>query len=159
MKKLINLMIVVVVGAAMLFSSTGCASYMVYKESSKQVAMRKALITNNQEAIKALQLGGDTSASGIAVGWMEAIAERPWLQLGAGGVDALVAWGAYEGVKSIDGGSGGSDTSKSGGRESNNNTSGENTTIIQGDGNTVTVSGSGGPAGSGTVGQLPTVQP
>lgn len=157
MKKLFNLMLIVAIGSAILLSGTGCASYMVYKESRSQVAMRKALITNNQQAIKSLQLGGDASGSGIAVTWMEAISERPWLQLGAGGVDALVAWGAYEGVKAIDG-SNGSNSEDSKGNKANNNTSGENTTIVQGDGNTVTVSGSGG-SGSGQEGQLPSVQP
>jgi hypothetical protein len=122
--------------------STGCASYMVYKESHKQVAMRKALITNNQQAIKSLQLGGDASAAGIPVSFSEALVERPWLQTGAAGVDALIGYGVYEGVRAIDASSNDSDSKH--GNNANNNQSGENTTIVQGNGNTVNVGGSGG---------------
>lgn len=131
------MLLVSVVALAMILGNTGCASYMVYKESSRQVAMRKALITNNQSAIKALQLNGDVSSSGISVSFMEAIGERPWLQVGALGVDGLIAWGAYEGIKAIDESSGGD--SEDGGNDANQNAAGENTVVVQGDGNNVNV--------------------
>lgn len=144
MNKLMSAVMVVLVACAMVMN-TGCASYMVYKESKQQVAMRKALITNNQGAIKSLQLGGEPVVSGISVTFGEAISERPWLQAGAAGVDALVAWGAYEGVRAINGDADDDDDEESNrGGEANNNSAGENVVITQGNGNTVTVN-SGAP--------------
>lgn len=139
MKRTISVLLMVVMAVAMMFN-TGCASYMVYKESAKQVAVRKALITNNQAAIRSLQLGGEPQANGIGVTVMEAISERPGLQTGAAVVDGLVLWGGYEGVRAINGDSNdSSNNDKLDGPRANNNSSGENTTIVQGNGNTVTV--------------------
>lgn len=142
MKKIISLALVIVMALVLAIPNMGCASYMVMKESGKQVAMKKALMSNNQMAMKSLQLGSTADAAGVPVSWLEALSERPWMQAGAAGIDALVGWGAYQGVKAIDSSNSGSGS----GTTANQNSSGQNTTIIQGNGNNVTVSGSTPPA-------------
>ena len=116
------------------FSSSGCFSSMVYKDSRRKVALRKAIITNNQQAINAIKLGDDGVGIGINVLNMEALREQPFKQLGAAVLDALMVWGGYEGIKSLtsEGDNGDNGSSQESGRDSNQVT-------VNGDGNDVHV--------------------
>lgn len=134
--------------AAVSLSGTGCASYMVYRGSAEQVAMRKAVATNNERAMRDINAGSDPSLAGIKVTWSEAISERPVLQFGAAIADAGLGYLGYKGIESVSD-SNDDEDNNGGAPDANGNASGENTTIIQGDGNTVTVSGSGGGLADG----------
>jgi len=119
----------VLIAATML--SSGCASYAVYKGSEKQVATKKALASGDEAAIRAVQLG-DGVGVGIDVSNIEALTERPWLQLGAAVLDAVSLYAANEGIKALndDGDTIVEDNTPS-------NASGGDTIIVTGDGNTV----------------------
>jgi len=78
----------------------GCASYAVYKDSEKQVVMRKALASDNI-SIRAVPLGDDGVGIGVDVGNMEVLSESPWMQLGAAILDAAVVYAGYEGVRNL----------------------------------------------------------
>lgn len=83
-------------------------------------------------------------ARGIeAPSFTQTLKERAVLQTAAAVIDAAVGYGAYQGIKAIDGSSDNSgddeSTHNTKTTTANNNSSGENTTIVQGDGNTVTI--------------------
>ena len=80
----------------------GCCSYMVMEGSKKRVALRKATIAGDQVAIKAIRLGSDGVGIGIDVTNLEALKERPLLQIGAAILDAGIVYGMYEGLAAID---------------------------------------------------------
>jgi hypothetical protein len=101
MKKRFVATVSILLVSAMLIMQ-GCVSQRVLEGSERRVAMRKAQITNNQPAIKALKLGEDTVGLGIDVTNLEALKERPFLQIGAALADALIAWGTYEGIKALE---------------------------------------------------------
>lgn len=77
----------------------GCASYMVYKDSERKVITKKAYATEDQVAIRAVQLGSDGVGVGIELTNWEALKEQPWKQLGAALWDAVCI---YLGKKEID---------------------------------------------------------
>ena len=114
----------------MMFTS-GCASYMVYKNSEQKVAARKAFARGDQVAIKAIQLGNDGVGIGIDVSNWEALKEQPLLQLGAAILDAGLVYGGYKGVESLN------ENDKEKGVNITINGDKNNTTIIR-DGNTTT---------------------
>ena len=87
--------------AALVLLSSGCVSKMVLDESKKQVAIKKAVIKNDQPAIKAIRLGEDSVGVGIDVSNWEALTERPWYQLGAALADAAIIYAANEGIKGL----------------------------------------------------------
>lgn len=116
---------------------SGCFSPAVYSQSKQKVALRKAIISNNQAAIQAIKLGDDGVGLGIDVTKLEALKEQPLKQAAAAIGDALLIWGGYEGVRwagdQIDnGGSKSSSRSTTAGRDAND-------VIINGDGNTVDI--------------------
>ena len=117
---------------AIMLVANGCASYMVYKGSVKQVAMRKALASGDEAAIKAVYLGSDGVGIGVDVANMEALSERPWLQIGAAVLDAISLYASYEGIKSLE-----DDGDTIIEDDTPSNSSGGDTIIINGDGNTV----------------------
>ena len=120
--------------------SSGCASYLSYEASKKEILTRRAYASGNPEAIKAVR-SGDFVGIGIDVLAWETLTENPWRQLGAAGIDALTLWAAYEGIDYLnnDGDDGGGSSGSSGG---SGNTSGNDTIVVNGDGNIVNTSGS-----------------
>ena len=123
--------IVIICTIAIMFS--GCASYMVYKNSEQKVAARKAFARGDQAAIKAIQLGNNGVGIGIDVSNWETLKEQPLLQLGAAILDAGMIYGGYKGVESLN------EDSSDHGTTININGDKNNTTIVNGDGNTTTV--------------------
>jgi hypothetical protein len=122
-----------IIGLAL--SATGCFSPMVYQESKQKVALRKAVLSNNEAAIKAIKLGDDGVGVGINVLALEALKEQPLKQAAAAVGDALLIWGGYEGVKwAADswGGDGDDNGDQDSGRDSNRIT-------VNGDGNDIHV--------------------
>ena len=128
MKRIISL----VVSALIVVSMSGCVSSLVYDSSKKKVMTRKAILSNNATAIRAVQLSNGGVGIGIDVSNLEALTEQPLLQAGAAVADAALMWGAYEGVKSI------TDNSS----HSSTTTSGRDNVNVNGNGNTVNVGNS-----------------
>jgi len=87
--------------SAMLFAN-GCVSYMVMKNSEKEVATRRAMAAGDEGAIRAINLGEGAAGIGFDVSNLDALGEHPWLQLGAAVIDAALMVGTYEGIKSFD---------------------------------------------------------
>ncbi len=118
----------------LLFSmiGTSCVSSYVNKESAKTVAMRKALITNNEPVMKALRNGEDVSNTGISVSVLEAAKERPLLQLFALLADGGIGVAGYKGVKAID------DSSSNNDVPANSATNGDNISV-NGDSNVINI--------------------
>jgi hypothetical protein len=119
----------------------GCVSGYVLKDSKQQVAMRKATMANNERAIKDMKDGKSHKEAGVEVSNWEAIKEQPLIQTGALIADGLIIWGGAEGVQWIADQSGNGD-----GDRSNSNIEQDSgrdiiTVEINGDGNTVDVSG------------------
>jgi hypothetical protein len=149
MNKLMVWVSIVIITIAMV-SNCGCASYMVYKDSTAKVTMRKALVNNDITSIKHLKDGGEPSGTKIRSSFLEILMERPGLQLGALGVDGLLAYGAYEGIKAIDGGG----EEKDGDQKFTMNNSQINGPVtivgVKGDNNTTTTKINTGDGGEGT---------
>ncbi len=93
---MISFMLVIMVLA------NSCASYAVYKKSERKVLTRRALAIGDQAAIKAVKLGDDGVGVGIDITKWDTLTEQPLLQLGAAILDAIIAYGAYNGVKALD---------------------------------------------------------
>lgn len=127
-----NRIVGLVFSVLILTMMSGCLSSMVYNDSKKKIYTRKAILSNNQRAIRAVQLGDGGVGIGIDVSNLEALSEQPWLQLGAAAGDAALIWGTYQGVKSI------TDNSSHNG----DTTSGRDNVNVNGDGNTVNVGNS-----------------
>jgi len=87
--------------ASMVFMSSGCASYSVYKGSEKQIMAQKVYASGDEKAIKAFAMG-DTVGIGIDVLATESLTHRPWMQLGAAVLDAGILWAASEGVDQLE---------------------------------------------------------
>lgn len=132
MKKLLRMAVVVGMGLAL----SGCASYMTYKGSEKQVAMKKALILADPAKIKALEAGEEPDKIGIDVGPMEVLSQRPYRQAGAGILDAGLAYLAKEGLDSIGGDDDNSDAKSN---SADKNVAGANNIITQGNNNTISI--------------------
>lgn len=116
-----------------------CVSYHVLQESKEDIATRRAILSDNEAALHAIQMGENPAPYGVKVTNVEAVRERPLLQFGAAVVDGLLVFGGIEGVrwvrKEIRSDNGEVTTVKAeGGRDGN-------TIIIDGDGNTVVVRG------------------
>lgn len=129
MKNILKITIVL----AMLVSMSGCATYTVYKHSEQKVAMKKAVASGNQAAIKAVDLGNGAVGVGIDVSNWEALSEQPLMQLGAALLDAGTIWAAKRGIDSMNG-DGSSDKATTINVTGNEN----NLTIINGHNNTTT---------------------
>lgn len=133
MKKVMSVIFTLI----LLVSMSGCLSNAVLNESKGKVALRKAIMTNNQTAIQAIRLGDNGAGVGINVLALEALKEQPLKQLGAAIGDALIIWGGYEGVRwaadELDGG-GSNGSNQESGRDNNNiNISGDGNEVHIGD--------------------------
>ena len=123
MKRISKVLVMVLVLAGFLMSS-GCASYLVYKDSQKKVAYRHAVAAKNDVAIKAIELGNGGAGIGIDVTALDSLTEQPFMQFMAAILDAGIIYGGYRGVEAASGSSSGK---------------GDTSTTINGDRNTVTV--------------------
>lgn len=99
--KLVKAIVTSVILIALSLQMGGCLSYMAMEHGRKQVALRKAVIKNDQAAIKAVQLGDNGVGVGIDVTNLEALKENPLLQLGAALGDAAMIYAGYKGVESL----------------------------------------------------------
>jgi hypothetical protein len=142
MKRLFKIVALLMV--AMLIGS-GCCSYMVMEGSKDQVARRRVLASGNDAAIKAVDMGAGYAAIGIDVGNIEALTERPLLQLGAALLDAAIILGLNEGAKMINEAD---DDDKGGVTVSGDDNS---VTVIQGDDNTYGETSTGNVSQEGNV--------
>jgi len=97
MKK--SLISVALLMVAVVLLNSGCASYMVYKNSKRNVALLRAIASGDEPAIKAIQLGDDGVGVGINVTALDTIKENPLGQAGAAILDAVVIYGIKEGVE------------------------------------------------------------
>jgi hypothetical protein len=128
MKKVIYFILLV----GLCFFNTGCASYMVYKGSQRQVGLRKAILSGNERAIRAINLGENAVGLGIDISNWEVLSERPFYQLGAAILDLGVTYGATVLADELSS-SGSSDKSN----DINVNAGGDSNLII-GNGNNIT---------------------
>jgi len=119
-----NKLILCIVFGFMMVSSSGCVSYLSYKDSQREIVGRRVAASGNENAIRAYAMG-DTVGIGINVLAYEALTEHPWRQLGAAILDAGTLWVLSEGIQELN-----SNRSKS--RDSNGVT-------INGEGNNVTI--------------------
>lgn len=133
MKKMIS---VVLMGMLMMGTS-GCLSSWSLDSSKQelalqqhQMALQKAIMSNNETAIRAVQLDNGGVGIGVDISNLQALTQHPIRQLGAAVGDAALIWGAYEGVKSF------TDNS------SHSSTSGRDQVNVTGDGNNVNVGNS-----------------
>jgi len=122
----------IVFAVLLVLSVTGCLSSAVYSDSKQKVAIRQAIISNNQVAIKAIKLGDDGIGVGINVLAWDVIKEQPVKLTVAALADAALVYAGYEGVKYIvdEFDSNDSSNNQDSGRDSNQVT-------INGDGNDV----------------------
>ena len=133
-----NKLLSIVLGVFLMISFSGCLSSAVYKQSVNQVGLRKAIIANNQPAIRAFQLGNGGVGLGIDIGNWEALTEQPLKQIGAALGDAALIWGTYEGGKYVaDKINGSGDNSSSSPGNSVNNGGTATSVNVNGDNNTV----------------------
>jgi len=98
---MIKLMIMSVLTSLMLFSN-GCASYLSYQASHREIVGNRVASMGDESAIRAFAMG-DTVGIGINVLAYEAITEHPFRQLGAAILDAGAVWAISEGIKELEG--------------------------------------------------------
>jgi hypothetical protein len=123
---------------SLLFYSSGCVSYMTMKSGQQEIAERRARIAEDEVAVRAFEKGAKPRELGYNIGAWEAISERPVQQGLALGADILLLWGGYEGVQWLSNYNQGTVSSQKQDQKSGR----DNTSIvIEGNGNTVTVSG------------------
>ena len=147
-----------IVAALMIPLVAGCLSQNVLEGSRQRVALRKANQIENpvkrDRAIKAIDLGDGGVGVGIDVTNMEALKERWALQLGAALGDAGMIYGGYLLLDELEKELNDSNTTfadgPNGGGAGGNN-SGNDTIIVNGDGN-ITTTGSSGEIGEGRTG-------
>ena len=97
-----NMYKVIFVSAAVMLFANGCVSHMVMEGSKKQIAMQRAVISGDDVAIKAIRLGDNGVGVGIDISNLDAILERPLLQIGAALSDAALIYAAREIVDAIE---------------------------------------------------------
>lgn len=79
--------------------SSGCVSYQAIQHTKGKIALRRAIETNNEKAIKSFNDGKGYQDAGIPVTAWDAVKEEPLLHAGAGIADIFLVWGGAEGVK------------------------------------------------------------
>lgn len=128
----------VIIASLSILIISGCFSPGVYQESKQKVALRRAILSNNQAAIQAIRLGKDSVGLGIDLTKLEVLKEQPLKQTVAAVADALLIWGGYEGVRWAGErlNNSGSGSNGSGGNRSDN---GGTTVTVDGSGNEVNV--------------------
>lgn len=94
MKTIVLILLVAVI-------SSGCCSYVVYKGSEKQLLMKKAMVMNDERAIRGIKLGEDGAGIGIDLANTEVLMERPWMQLGGALLDIAGTYALKKGVDSL----------------------------------------------------------
>lgn len=131
MKKVLG--IVAMFGLLVMTSLTsGCLSIWSESCSRDELTLKKAVLSNNERAIRAVRLGDNGVGFGIDISNLEALTYHPVRQIGAAIGDAALIYGAYEGVRSF--------TDNSSHEEST--TVGRDNINVNGDGNTVNVGNS-----------------
>ena len=123
MKRLVGIVFAVLLA----LNVTGCFTSAVYKDSKQKVAMRQAILSNNQVAIKAIKLGDDGIGVGINILAWDVIREQPVKLTGAAVLDILLTYAGYEGVKYLTDDFGNDDRPND---SSNNQDSGRDSTQI-----------------------------
>jgi hypothetical protein len=103
--------IILTILMVVMFSLTGCASYMSYKASEKELVGQKVMASGNDSAIKALRMGDDSVGIGINVLAIDTLKEHPWRQLGAAILDVGLVYAAREGVDALSNSGDGSSSS------------------------------------------------
>ncbi len=137
--------IVMVIGMfAILAVGSGCFSYTVGKGSKSQIVERRMMASGKyttEEVQTASVFGAVPLKDGVGIGvnlltpnFWEVISERPMLQIGAAVGDAALIYGGYLAGDAIFNGDNNSNESNGG------NTSGRDTVVVNGDGNTVNTS-------------------
>ena len=111
---------------------SGCASYLTLEGSRDIVKQRKAYQTKDAKLIEMVRLGDNGVGMAIDVGNLEAIKERPWMQLGAGLLDTATILGLKYGIDSV------TERNESPDLTINVNGNENNTSVIVGEGNTTT---------------------
>jgi len=96
-----KIMIMSVIASLMLFSN-GCASYLSYQASHREITGYRVSTMGDELAIRAFAMG-DTVGIGINVLAYEALSEHPFRQLGAAILDVGAVWALSEGVKELEG--------------------------------------------------------
>ena len=134
--------IVLVMG---LVFQTGCLSYMAMEHGKRQIALKRAFIKNDQNAIRAIQLGDNGVGVGIDVSNLQALMENPLLQLGAALGDAAMIYAGYKGVDSLN-------SSESEDKTPSSTITGDrnNVTIVSGSGNTTHTESENNASGEGS---------
>ena len=79
--------------------SSGCVSYQAVQHTKGKIALRRAIETDNELAIRSLSDGKGYKDSGIIVTAWDAFKEEPLLHAGAGIADIFLIWGGAEGIK------------------------------------------------------------
>jgi len=117
---------------------------MSYKASENEIYSDRVMASGDANAIKAMRMGAKPKtairaiqdpgvfAIGIDLMALDVLGEHPWRQLGAAAIDAGTAYAAYWAIDEFVINSSNSDDRQNGG-----NTSGGDTIVIEGDGNTV----------------------
>lgn len=126
----VNRLVSLAVLIAIVVSTSGCLSLWSIESTKRELTLKKAILSNNEQAIKAIRLGDNGVGFGINVLNWEAIQEHPVRQTLAAIGDAGLAWAAYEGAKSITGDNSGNEDKQESGRDSNK-------VEVNGDGNNV----------------------
>jgi len=146
---------------AILLLNSGCASYLSYRSSFKEIQRERVYASGDEHAIRMLQRGyscddairavkiGEEDGVGVAVdvSVTEALAQHPWRQVGAALLDLATMYGAYEGARALQKSSNKDDD----GDDITVNTTGDgnSTTVVNGDGNSDNGSGNNTSSGSG----------
>jgi len=90
--------------------NSGCASYVTYKKSEKELYQGRILASGDERAMNALKAGVPPKqairavdiSNGVGIGIdlaaTDIITEHPWLQAGAALLDAAIIYGAKEGI-------------------------------------------------------------
>jgi hypothetical protein len=118
----------------LLMGTSGCLSAWSLDSSKHELALQKAIMSNNETAIRAVRLGDDGVGFGIDISNLSALKEHPLRQIGAAIGDAAIIWGAYEGVKSISNSNSNNEGDKNAGRDNNDITiNGDNNKVNVGD--------------------------
>lgn len=139
MKNTSSTILSVAMVATVAFMASGCFSPMAWKESTRIVALKKAIARGDAADIAAVR-SGRFEETEIEVSKMEVFKERPFILSGAALLDAgMVVGGALLADEALDSGSDGDDDG--GGSTTVENNSGDTTVVnIDGDGNSVDIS-------------------
>ena len=86
---------------SLIITSSGCASYFSYQASKEELLTKRAIVSNDEIAIKAIKMGNFVGL-GINVTALEVVKQHPIRQFLAAAVDAGVAYGLAEGLQSLE---------------------------------------------------------